>query len=108
MKKNTNYERWEVCISGKQNINNYVGYVKAQFHDDQRKFVVVKARGYAIENALKVVQLIKENLGGIHSCTRFYLMTGGHKNEEEEDEGEEIKGQFNDGNSENEQRSNIV
>ena len=45
----------------------------AQFKEDKRKYVVVKARGNAIENALKVVQLVKENVGGIHSCTRFSI-----------------------------------
>ena len=67
------YERWEVCISAKTNINNYVGYVKAQFLEDKRKYVVMKARGAAIENALKVMQLVKENLGGIHSQIKFSL-----------------------------------
>lgn len=69
------YERWEVCISAKMNINSYVGYVRAQFFDDKRQFVIVKARGLAIENALKVVQLVKENMGDIHSQSKFYLMT---------------------------------
>ena len=62
-----------MCISNKLNINSYVGYCKAQFHDDKRKYIVVKARGNAIENALKVVQLVKETIGGIHSCTKFSL-----------------------------------
>jgi hypothetical protein len=48
------YERWEVCISNRVNINSYVGYCKAIFLEDLRKFVVLKARGLAIENALKV------------------------------------------------------
>ena len=80
MMKNNSYERWEVCISGKMNINSYVGYVRAQFIDDKRRFVIVKARGFAIENALKVVQLVKENMGDIHSQTRFYLMKENVKN----------------------------
>ena len=52
---NQEYERWELCVKAGMNINQYVGYARAQFYDDQRKFVVVKARGQAIENALKVV-----------------------------------------------------
>ncbi len=67
------YERWEVCVSSKHNINSYVGYCQAQFVDERRKYVVVKARGAAIENAMKVVQLVKENMGGIHSCLKFQL-----------------------------------
>jgi hypothetical protein len=67
------YERWEVCISSKMNINSYVGYCKAQFNDERRKYVVVKARGLAIENALKVVQLVMESQAGISSCIRFGL-----------------------------------
>jgi DNA-binding protein len=51
-----------------------VGYVRAQFGDDRRRFVIIKARGLAIENALKVVQLIKENMGDIHSTTRLDIM----------------------------------
>lgn len=50
-----NYDRWEVCISNKQNINSYVGYCKALFVEEQRIYVVLKARGLAIENALKVM-----------------------------------------------------
>jgi len=61
------YQRWEVCVSAKMDINGYVGYVRAQFFEEQRQFVVVRARGLAIENALKVVQLVKENIGDIHS-----------------------------------------
>jgi hypothetical protein len=38
--------------------------------------VVIKARGLAIENGLKVTQLVKENMGNIHSQARFYLMHG--------------------------------
>jgi len=49
------YERWEVCIKAKEDINSYVGYVRAQFFDEKRPFVVIRARGLAIENALKVV-----------------------------------------------------
>jgi hypothetical protein len=49
--------------------------VRAQFFDEQRQFVVVKARGLAIENALKVVQLVKENIGDIHSQTRLYVLS---------------------------------
>jgi DNA-binding protein len=49
------YERWEVCISNRVDINSYFGYCKALFHEDKSKFVVIKARGLAIENALKVV-----------------------------------------------------
>ena len=67
------YERWEVCVSSRHNINSYVGYCKAQFQDDKRKYIIVKARGNAIENALKVVQLVKENIGGIHSITKLNL-----------------------------------
>jgi DNA-binding protein len=54
-----------------------VGYVRTQFIEEKRKYVFVKARGQAVENALKVVQLVKENLGGIHSCTKFSLQYGG-------------------------------
>lgn len=71
--KKRNYERWEVCISNKFNINSYVGYCKAQFLEEKRTYVVVKARGQAIENALKVVQLVKENIGGINSCVRLQM-----------------------------------
>lgn len=71
---NLEYERWEVCVKAGLNINAYVGYARAQFLEENKKFLVVKARGYAIENALKVVQLVKENMGDIHSQTRFYLM----------------------------------
>ena len=69
------YQKWEVCVTAKDDINGYVGYVRAQFFEEQRQFVVVRARGLAIENALKVVQLVKENIGDIHSQTRLYLMT---------------------------------
>lgn len=67
------YQRWEVCVSNRFNLNSYVGYCKAQFEQEQRDFVVIKARGAAIENALKVVQLVKENIGCIHSYTNFTL-----------------------------------
>lgn len=67
------YERWEVYITSKEEINSYVGYIKAQFIEDKRKYVQVKARGNAIENALKVVQIVKENLGQISSLTSFSL-----------------------------------
>ena len=49
------YERWEVCVSNKLDINKYVGYCQAQFMEENLKYVVVKARGQAIENAFKVV-----------------------------------------------------
>jgi DNA-binding protein len=62
-----------VCISSKFNINSYVGYCKAQFLEEHRPFVVVKARAAAIETALKVVQLVKENIGGIHSNIELQL-----------------------------------
>ncbi|CDW82497.1 UNKNOWN [Stylonychia lemnae] len=78
------YERWELCVKAGLNINQYVGYARAQFFDDNRRFVVVKARGQAIENALKVVQLVKENMGDIHSQSKLYLMVDsksfGHNN----------------------------
>lgn len=73
-KNHLEYERWEVCVKAGLNINAYVGYARAQFIEEGKKFIVVKARGYAIENALKVMQLVKENMGDIHSQTRFYLM----------------------------------
>ena len=73
MQNDRNYERWEVCIPNNHNINQYVGYIRAQFEDDKRKYVVVKARGGAVENALKVVQIVKEIRGGIHSSTKFSL-----------------------------------
>ena len=68
-----NYERWEVCISNRIDINSYFGYCRALFLEDKSKFVVIKARGLAIENALKVVQLVKENLQGVSSCTKLGL-----------------------------------
>lgn len=68
-----NYERWEVCISNRVDINSYFGYCRALFLEDKSKFVVIKARGLAIENALKVVQLVKENLQGVSSCTKLGL-----------------------------------
>ena len=68
-----NYERWEVCISNRVDINSYFGYCRALFLEDKSKFVVIKARGLAIENALKVVQLVKENLHGVSSCTKLGL-----------------------------------
>lgn len=68
------YKRWEVGISNKfLNLNSYVGYCKAQFEQEQRKYVVIKARGNAIENAMKVVQLVRENIGGLHAYTNFGL-----------------------------------
>ncbi len=67
------YERWEVCISNRVDINSYFGYCRALFLEDKSKFVVIKARGLAIENALKVVQLVKENLNGVSSCIKFGL-----------------------------------
>jgi hypothetical protein len=43
--------------------------------------VIVKAKGKtAIENALKVVQLVRENYGGIHSSRRIYLQYSNKKN----------------------------
>jgi hypothetical protein len=62
------YRRWEVCVSNKFNLNSYVGYCKAQFTEEKRRYIVLKARGSAIENAIKVMQLVKETIGGIHSC----------------------------------------
>ena len=56
------------------NINNYVGYARALFLEENRKFIVVKARGAAIENALKVVSLVKENMGDIHSQLKFSMI----------------------------------
>lgn len=65
--KSYDYERWEVCVKAKEDVNSYVGYVRAQFFEEKRPFVIVRARGFAIENALKVVQLVKDNMGDIHS-----------------------------------------
>ena len=33
--------------------------------------MILKARGMAIENALKVMQLVKENIGGVNSCIKI-------------------------------------
>lgn len=71
----TGYERWEVCVKNGFDINQYMAYARAQFIQENKKFIVVKAKGLAVENALKVVQLLKENLGDLHSQIRFFLMT---------------------------------
>ncbi len=53
------------------NVNCYVGYCRALFIEENRKFVILKARGMAIENALIVMQLVKENIGGCTSCIKI-------------------------------------
>lgn len=75
----TGYDRWEVCVKNGFDINQYMAYARAQFIQENKKFIVVKARGLAVENALKVVQLLKENLGDLHSQIRFFLMTAGSR-----------------------------
>lgn len=70
------YRRWEVCVSNKFNLNSYVGYCKAQFNDERRRYIVLKARGNGIENAIKVMQLVKETIGGVHSCIFMALHVG--------------------------------
>jgi hypothetical protein len=69
-----------VCISNRIDINAYFGYCRALFLEDQCKFIVVKARGLAIENAFKVVQLVKDNLEGVSSCIKMGLQFTQDKN----------------------------
>jgi DNA-binding protein len=54
-------------------LNKYVGYCKAQFEEEFREYIVIKARGGAIETALKIMQLVKDNIGSLHSYTNFNL-----------------------------------
>lgn len=66
-KQNTkNIERWEVHIKHIDHIGPYVGYIRALFMDDKREFCKVKARGYAIETALKTIQMAKDELEDLH------------------------------------------
>ncbi len=51
---NRSYDRHELCISSKMDIGGYLGYARVQLIDEKKPFVVIKARGNAIENALKV------------------------------------------------------
>ena len=50
-----------------------MGYARVQLIDEKKPFVVIKARGNAIENALKVADMAKKNIQGIHSCTKLWL-----------------------------------
>jgi hypothetical protein len=56
---NKSYDRHELCISSKIEIGAYLGYARAQLIDEQKPFIVIKARGNAIENALKVTEMAK-------------------------------------------------
>jgi DNA-binding protein len=40
-------------------IGGYLGYARVQLIDEQKPFIVIKARGNAIENALKVAEMAK-------------------------------------------------
>ena len=55
------------------NITPYLGYIRALFLEDRRDYCVVKATGLAIETALKVVQVTREEMGNIHSLMRIML-----------------------------------
>lgn len=53
------YDRHELCISSKMDIGGYLGYARVQLIDEKKPFVIIKARGNAIENALKVAEMAK-------------------------------------------------
>lgn len=67
------YDRHELCISSKMDIGGYLGYARVQLIDEKKPFVVIKARGNAIENALKVAEMAKQTISGVLSCTKFCL-----------------------------------
>ena len=67
------YARHELCISSKYDLGGYVGYARVQLIDERKPFVVVKARGNAIENALKVAEMTKRSIPGVFSCTKLWL-----------------------------------
>lgn len=67
MQEGKGYERWEVYIKHTENITPYLGYIRALFLEEKRDFSIIKARGMAIESALRVIQLVKEEMGNIHS-----------------------------------------
>lgn len=56
-----------------KSLNDYVKYTEAQFIIEKRRYVVVKARGRAIESALQVAQCVKDDIGGLHMYTTFAL-----------------------------------
>jgi DNA-binding protein len=70
---NQSYDRHELCISSKMDIGGYLGYARVQLIDEQKPFIVIKARGNAIENALKVAEMAKQTINGVLSCTKFCL-----------------------------------
>lgn len=67
------YDRHELCISSKMDIGGYLGYARVQLIDEKKPFVVIKARGNAIENALKVAEMAKQTIAGVLSCTKICL-----------------------------------
>jgi DNA-binding protein len=69
------YQRWEVYIKHTDNITPYLGYIRALFYDDKREFVMVKARGFAIESALRVIQMVREEMGNIYSVIKVYMQS---------------------------------
>jgi len=70
---NRSYDRHELCISSKMDIGGYLGYARVQLIDEKKPFVVIKARGNAIENALKVAAMAKQTIAGVLSCTKICL-----------------------------------
>jgi len=70
---NRSYDRHELCISSKMDIGGYLGYARVQLIDEKKPFVVIKARGNAIENALKVAEMAKQTIAGVLSCTKICL-----------------------------------
>jgi hypothetical protein len=54
-------------------IGGYLGYARVQLIDEKKPFVVIKARGNAIENALKVAEMAKQTIAGVLSCTKICL-----------------------------------
>ena len=67
------YPRWEVYVKHTDNITPYIGYIKALFFEDKMEFCIVRATGKAIETALRVAQMAKEEIGNICSNTKMYL-----------------------------------
>ncbi len=67
------YARHELCISSKNDLGGYLGYARVQLVDERKPFVIIKARGNAIENALKVAEMAKRSISGVYSCTKLWL-----------------------------------
>jgi hypothetical protein len=54
-------------------IGGYLRYARVQLIDENKPFVVTKARGNVILNAFKVAQIANQTITGVLSCTKLCM-----------------------------------